>query len=315
MIEKDKILVVGSIAFDHVMQYEGIFDNVIIPGNANFTVTAKDHQINHGGCGANISYSLALHGEKPVLMTCVGYDFGDYEESLKGYGVDLSGVNHSKDVPTASAFIITDKNHNQITIFDPGAMHSNEEFVSLSKIDCSEIALAIISPDHPTRMAKIANECHSAGIPYIFDPSQQMNVFDPEELRDVASKSTILILNEYESKLMKKMLDIGDQELSRLAKIYIETRGEKGGIIFQNGVISEYDAVTPYVIEEPTGCGDAFRAGLAAGLHKGMDVVKSCKMGALTATYSIESPAPQVHSFNEAEFADRFVKSYGESLQ
>lgn len=313
MNKTKNILVVGSIAFDHVMSYDGLFDNVIIPGDPNFTVTASGRKINYGGCGANISYSLSLHGVKPVLLTCAGYDIGDYRTYLEALGVDLSGCAYSDD-PTASAFIITDKGHNQITIFEPGAMHSNEIMVSLGKIDSSQIAFAVISPDHPRRMAKIANECLSAGIPYIFDPSQQMNVFEPEELREVARRASILILNEYESKLMKKMLDITDQELCSLAKIYIETRGEKGGVVFENGVMTEYSAVAPYDLNDPTGCGDAFRAGLAFGLQCGFDIVKCCKIGALTATYSIESPATQTHKFSAEQFAGRFEKSYGEKL-
>jgi adenosine kinase len=312
---KDKILVIGSLAFDHVMEYEGFFKDVIVPDNFNLTVTANSRLINFGGCGGNISYSLRLLNEKPVLMTCAGFDFGQYEDHLKKIGIDVDCVYKSKLYPTASAFIVTDKDHNQITIFEPGAMHAEEDHASLKNTNVDAISLAIISPDHPKRMLKMAVECSLNGIPFIFDPAQQINVFENEDLLAIAKKAGYLILNEYEAALVQKKLGISYDEMVALAPVYIETRGKKGGVVYGNGERLLYPAVIPDTFLDPTGCGDAFRSGLLCGLRRGYDILKACKVGALTATYSLEYAATQTHEFTSDEFSERFRKSFGENLE
>jgi adenosine kinase len=313
-MKKDKVFIVGSLAFDHVMQYEGFFSNVMIPGDANLTVTAHSRFINFGGCGGNISYTLSLLGEKPVLMTLAGYDLGEYENHLKKFAVNIDYVYKSAKYPTASAFIITDKQHNQITIFEPGAMHAEEDHFSLADTNFDSFALAVIAPDHPARMLKIALECKKYGVPYLFDPGQQINVFENENLLLAARNASYFILNQYEAKLVKSKLNIDDVALRNISPVYIETHGERGGLLYMNNNKFEYHAVKPVKIDDPTGCGDAFRAGLLAALRRGDSVLKSCNVGALAATFSIESAATQTHTFSKLEFAKRYMESFGEAL-
>jgi len=306
---KKKILVVGSIAYDHVMQFEGHFSEVIMPNNYNIALTAADRHVYMGGCGGNICYNLKLLGEKPMLFTTVGTDFKDYRGWLEQLDIDIDGIFECEKSLTASAFIVTDNDQNQMTFFDPGAMHKCGMSESIDKLDKSDISWAIISPDKPSRMITIASECKEAGIPYIFDPGQQIGVFEKEDLLIAIKSARVLILNQYEQKLMVKKLGISGAKLSKMVPFYIETHGEKGCSIITKDRTYEVDAVKPKQLADPTGCGDAFRAGLLCGLNNGKSIKDACKMGALAATYSIEEFGTQLHSFTKDEFEERLNNS------
>ncbi len=314
-MNKGKILVVGSLAYDHVMQFDGKFEDVMIQGNFNMAFTASSRVLCHGGCAGNISYSLKLLGEDAMIMTVVGYDFDEYEKWLVDKNIDISLVYRSERMLTASAFIMTDKEQNQLTIFDPGAMNSVIKEQKLDKKIAEDITAAIISPDTPDRMIKLADECRSSNIPYIFDPSQQIGMFENVDLLNTAKNAEVLIVNEYESRLLLKKLGIDKDELMRLSPTYIETRGEKA--IFIKDGYNDYSImpVKPDHLIDPTGCGDAFRAGILAGLRRGYKMDKAAKMGAVAATYSIEQFGTQAHTFEMKEFEKRFEDQYGEKLE
>jgi adenosine kinase len=311
---KDKILVVGSLAYDHVMQYDGRIKDVMIPGNYNMAFTASSRAIFYGGCSGNISYSLRLLGEKPIIMTVVGSDFNDYRKWLKKKHIDVSAIFESERHLTASAFIITDKDQNQITFFDPGAMNAVVTDQHIGNIKYNDIAWAIIAPDVPQRMVQLAEECKNLDIPYIFDPAQQIEVFRKKRLLTAIENASILIVNEYESELLSKKLGILKEELSSMVPTYIETHGERGCSIKTSKGTERVNAVVPKHIIDPTGCGDAFRSGVLMGLRKGYPIKKACEIGALVATYSIEQFGTQAHSFSKEEFAKRYEKSFGEPL-
>ncbi len=313
-MNKGKILVVGSLAYDHVMQFDGKFEDVIVQGNFNMAFTASNRVLCHGGCAGNIAYSLKLLGENPMIMTVVGYDFDEYEKWLIDHNIDISLVYRSERMLTASAFIMTDKEQDQLTIFDPGAMSSVIKEHKLDKKIVRDVTAALISPDTPDRMIKCADECRSLNIPYIFDPSQQIGMFENADLLNAAKSAEVLIVNEYESKLMVKKLGIDRDELMSLSPTYIETRGEKAFFIKDGYNDFSIMPVKPDHLIDPTGCGDAFRAGILAGLRRGYKIDKAAKMGALTATYSIEQFGTQAHSFEMKKFAERFEKQFGEKL-
>jgi adenosine kinase len=311
---KDKILVVGSLAYDHVMQYDGRIKDVMVHGNYNMAFTASSRAIFYGGCAGNISYSLRLLGEKPIIMTVVGSDFKNYNEWLKKRGIDVSAIFESERHLTASAFIITDKEQNQITFFDPGAMNSVVTDQHIGNIKYNDIAWAIIAPDVPQRMVQLAEECSNLDIPYIFDPAQQIEVFKKKSLLTAIENASILIVNGYESELLSKKLGISKYELASMTPIYIETHGERGCSIITSGGTVRVKAVRPIHIIDPTGCGDAFRSGVLMGLRNGYPIKKACRIGSLVATYSIEQFGTQAHSFSKEEFAKRYEKSFGEPL-
>lgn len=330
-----KILVVGSLAYDNLMQFEGLFKDVMVGGNFNIALTASNRKVGFGGCAGNIAFNLRLFGAEPLILTTVGSDFKGYEKWLKDLKVDIDGIHKAEDLLTAAAFIVTDKSQNQVIIFEPGAMnlHLPSQTVKSLK-NYAEIAWAIIAPDSTARMVKIAAECKELGIPYLFDPAQQIQNFLNEDLIKLISDAQILILNEYESGLLQNKLGMSGEQISALGsgnagtgevagvvagagasgRIYIETHGAKGCRIKTPEGDFFVKAVKASVEKDPTGCGDAFRAGLIYGLMQGFNIQKSCRIAALTATYNLENPGTQEHKFTLAEFGKRFEDSFGEAV-
>lgn len=314
MADKGKILIVGSLAYDHVMQYRGLIKDVLIAGNYNMSLTADSREVYYGGCAGNIAYSLSLLGEKPLIFTSAGKDFKEYKNWLTDKGIDTSAVIESDKYLTASAFILTDREQNQITLFEPGAMSALSKKHSLLNLPDKNISYAIIAPDKPERMYRSANECRDLKIPYIFDPGQQINIFSKADILKSVKNAEVLIANEYESNLLMKKLNCTPEEIAELARIYIETHGERGCIVKDGKNEFIVKAVTPSRLIDPTGCGDAFRSGLLAGLSRGCKIKKAVQMGTLLATYSIEQSGTQSHFFTYSEFACRFRNIFGSSL-
>jgi len=228
---------------------------------------------------------------------------------------------------TACAFIVTDEEENQVTIFDAGAMHGSDSKVNVSDIVLSEgqngkIRRAIIAPDKPSSMLRYAKECDNLKIPYIFDPGQQITLFGNDDLISAICGAEILIVNEYEGGLLAQKLGASCADIAKMSGIYIETRGAKGAMVQVNEreksgatpTISNINAIVPVQIVDPTGSGDAFRAGLLVGLQRGFAIEKACRVGALIATYSLECAGTQCHFFTVEEFADRYKKSCDENF-
>ncbi|MFC1747771.1 carbohydrate kinase family protein, partial [Pseudomonadota bacterium] len=297
MSDRSKILVVGSIAYDNVMKFSGHFKDAIVPDNYNIALNASDREISYGGCGANMAYTLKMLDEEPVLLTSVGKDFDNYKERFDELGISMAYLFISEDLLTASAFIVTDDDENQITLFEPGAIKAENTGLSVKKLSKDDIVLAIISPDNTERMAEFAYECKELGIPYIFDPGQVTPIFDLNELEKALQNASILIVNKYESELLSQRLSKSKEELKDMVPIYIETNGPNGIEVKEGDKEFYVKAVKPGVLVDPTGSGDAFRAGLLMGLKKGLSLQISCQIGALAGSYAVEKKGTQEHSF------------------
>lgn len=306
------ILVVGSLAYDHVMTYGKSFKEVMLPDHFDVALTTQSHVVSFGGCSGNIAYNLRLLGQQPVLLTVAGSDFKQYQDRLVHMGVNLDGVYVSDKYPTATAFIVTDPEGHQITVFDGGAMSAVDTETTVKSLGGAEsFAYVVISPDKPERMLKVADECRELQIPYFFDPAQQMNNFKPEDLMRVIQNAFVLIVNEYEADLLSKKIGIAREGLAALSRNSIETHGARGCTIKSGEGVFFVRAAQPSKIVDPTGCGDAFRAGVVAGLMQGKNFQDACQIGALLATYNLEHQGTQSHSFTMDEFTARLQNTFG----
>jgi len=320
MPAKNKILVVGSVAYDNLMRFDGEFKNVMVNGKHSFAVTVSGRDISYGGCGGNIAYSLNLLGEMPMLMSSVGRDFGDYGARFGTLGISTGHLTVSKKHLTASAFICTDSKENQVTFFDAGAMGAVSETPGLKTLKRVGIAWAIISPDNATRMINAARACKKLDIPFVFDPGQQIPFYKVSDLKWAVNNCTVLVLNDYEAGLLSKTLKVSKQALSGMMPVYIETLGDKGSLVkirgdgtFREGSFT-VPAVKPARILDPTGCGDAFRAGLLTALKHKLSIKKAVQAGALVATYKLEKPGTQNHRFTRKQFNKRYRQNFGVNI-
>jgi adenosine kinase len=303
-----KILVVGSIAYDFVMKCDFPFGDVLPAekmDHLSVCLTTTTQKIHFGGCAGNIGYTLKLLGGDPLLFGVAGKDFDKYQKWLAENEIDPSTIHIQPNFYTASAYILTDSTQQQITIFHIGAMGSAPEALRLSDIDESQISWAIIAPDDQRRMVRLAKECAKAKIPYIFDPGQQIGNLSAEDLRTGIQGAEILIVNEYEARLVSKKLAISAEKLASMVPNYIETHGAEGCIVHTSKGTMRIPAYPPLEIVDPTGCGDAFRAGVLAGLSQNLSLEEACRIGALAATYNLEQEGTQNHRFTREEFLRR----------
>lgn len=306
-----KIVVTGSIAYDYLMSFPGKFTEHFLPEHfhrvsLSFLVDTMDKR--RGGCAPNIAYTLALLGEKPLLMATAGEDFGEYRQWLESAGVDTSLVRQVPGKFTASFFCSTDQANNQIASFYTGAMANAGELSFRSLKDCG---LAIVSPNDPGAMVQYAEECRTLGIPYIFDPGQQCARMSGEELKEGTDGATFVISNDYEFELLQKKTGLSDADILKHAKALVVTKGELGcSVITANGQ-EDIPAVEPHRIVDPTGVGDAFRGGLMKGIALGLSFRDSARMGSVAATYALEHLGGQSHAYTWDEFRTRYEKHFG----
>lgn len=310
-----KIIVAGSIAFDYLMSFPGKFSDHFLPDkldriSVSFLVDSLRKQ--RGGVAANIAYSLALLGERPILFGTVGNDFGSYREALERVGVDTSGVKSFQEEYTASCFINTDPDGNQIVSFYTGAMRFSEN-LSLEAYMTDHVNLVIVSPNDPRAMLKYAAECRELNIPYIFDPSQQIVRLEGDDLKGGAEGARLLILNEYELEMFKKKTKLSDGDLLTLAETVVVTIGDKGSEIRSKEGTTHIPVASPAKILDPTGVGDAFRAGLMKGMVHGLTWEEAGRMGSLAASYVLETSGPQSHVYDLHAFIQRYNRVFGES--
>ncbi len=309
-----RIVITGSIAYDYLMRFPGRFRDHLIPDkldriSVSFLVESLTRQ--RGGVGANIAYSLALLGERPILMGTVGADFGEYRTWLEEAGVDVSAVREIPNEFTASFFANTDIENNQIGSFYTGAMAYARE---LSFYDLpGPVDLTIISPNDPLAMQKYPAECKALGIPYIYDPSQQVVRLDGAALRAGVEGADILIVNDYEYELLKERTAMSEAEIRAAVKrAVIVTRGEKGSLIWAAGEEISVPVVPPRQVLDPTGVGDAYRAGIIKGLALHLPWRICGQIGALAAAYVLETHGPQAHSYTPTAFGERYKAVFGE---
>jgi adenosine kinase len=304
------IIVTGSIAFDYLMTFPGRFAEHILPDqiehlSVSFLVDEMRRQ--YGGTAPNIAYNLALLGERPRVMGTAGQDFGDYRVWLEQHGVDTSLVREEADLFTASFFVSTDLDGNQIASFYTGAMARARE---LSLLD-NEADLVTVSPNDPEAMVKYPAECRELGIPYLYDPSQQIVRLSGEYLRAGLEGCDLLVVNEYEFGMLREKTGLSDEAIqSAPARACIVTLGEKGARIWAKDGVHDILIVPPKRADDPTGVGDAFRAGLIKGLTMEVGWHLAGHMGALAATYTLEQPGPQSHSYTLPEFVARFREHF-----
>lgn len=311
-----QIVVSGSVAFDVILAFPGRFQDHILPDklhviNISFLVEKLSKQ--RGGCGGNVAYSLALLGERPRLVAAVGGDFGDYQSALAGAGVDLTGVRVFPEEMTASGFATTDRADNQIWGFYSGAMRRARE-LSLGELAGTEVAACLVAPDDPEAMIRHCREARAAGLPLFFDPSFQVTDLDGETLIAAARGAEALFFNDYEHAVFEQKTGFAGERLFELAETVVVTLGDQGSRIATATEVIEVPAVAPRPFVDPTGAGDAYRAGFLAGWRRGHSLAVCGRMASLAATYAVEHYGTQNHRYDPEEFRTRYAESFAESL-
>jgi adenosine kinase len=304
------IVVTGSVAFDYIMSFPGRFADHILPDKLDrisLSFLVDDMIRVYGGCGPNIAYSLALLGERPVLLASAGQDGVEYRDWLARNGVDTSHLLICDDCFTASFFVSTDRDQNQIATFYSGAM-SRASRLSLRDVPDPEIA--IISPNDPEAMHKYAHECRDLGVPYVYDPSQQVARVEGGELLDSLTGAHALIVNEYEYSILQKKTGLDEGALLECVEVLIVTLGDRGSRIVTDGRETHIPVARPHAVLEPTGVGDAYRAGLLVGLVRRFPWPVTGRIAALAAAYVIEHPGPQPQPYTLEAFAERYRENF-----
>ena len=306
-----RIIVTGSIAYDYLMSFPGRFTEHFLPDHLHrvslsFLVDTMDRR--RGGCAPNIAYTLALLGERPVLMATAGEDFGDYRQWLDAAGVDTTHVRQVPGKFTASFFCSTDQHNNQIASFYTGAMANAGE---LSFRDAGECGLAIISPNDPGAMVQYADECRVLGIPFVFDPGQQCALMSGDELKEGLGGAAVLICNDYELELLRQKTGLSEADLLGQCGALVVTRGEHGSSVITVGERVEVPAVAPRRIVDPTGVGDAYRGGLLRGMGLGLAYPLCAQIGSVAATYALEHLGGQSHAYTWTELRQRYEAHFG----
>jgi len=308
-------LICGSVAYDNIMSFDGSFKSHILPEKIhilNVAFLVPKMRRNFGGCALNIAYNLKLLGEDPLPMGTAGKDFGSYEVWLKEWGIRQDCIRVLEETFTAQAFIITDIDDNQITAFHPGAMsYSQHNKVS----DAQEVTLGIISPDGRDGMIQHAEEFALAEIPFVFDPGQGLPMFDGLELRRFVEKANWVTVNHYEWELLKERTGWDVNDFKDNLQALIVTQGGEGSTIYTSENDYQIPVVIPGAVCDPTGCGDAYRAGLLYGLLHGYDWMTTGCIASLMGAIKIESHGTQNHHFELEEFKRRFEASFGHALK
>jgi adenosine kinase len=311
------IIVTGSIATDYLMKYPGLFrEHIFIEQTGKLSVSflVAEKTMSRGGCGPNIAYSLALLGETPRLMGTVGQDFGDYRAWLEAQGVDTALVRAYMDDFTATFTVITDGEQNQIAGFHGGAMFRADD-LSFYDVDRAGIGLVIISPNGPRGMLKYARECRELSIPFIFDPSQQLPWLDGEQLRGAMHGAYALTVNDYELELIKQKTGLDEAGILDQVGLLVVTRGAEGSTIMSHDRRVDAPVASPTTLVDPTGVGDAFRAGLLLGLVRGYSWETTARLGALAATYCLEQQGTMNHRYTLPEFSARYRAEFGDAAE
>jgi len=309
----NKVLVCGSIAYDNIMDFPGLFKDHIIPErihalNISFLVNSLKKV--RGGTAPNIAYNLALIGEKPSVVGTAGKDFYEYRDWLKENGVETGHIKILEDDYTASCFITTDMSNNQITGFYPGAMSKDPE-ISLKDLDTGEIAMVVIAPTEPEAMVKWARECREMGMPYLFDPGMQIPRLSGKELMDGIMGAKIAIFNEYEYNMMVEKTGLSKEDILNNVDLLVETLGGKGSVLRTRHERAHIPAAKPERVVDPTGAGDAYRAGLLKGYFEGASLEVMGRYASITGVYAVEHKGGSEHRYTIDEFEKRYKENYG----
>jgi adenosine kinase len=302
------IVCTGSIAYDYLMKFPGYFRDQILPDHLDkisLSFLVDSLMRLRGGTAPNIAYTLALLGERPLLVGTVGEDFGDYRAWLESKGIDTRFVREIPGKFTASFFANTDLANNQISSFYSGAMLNASE-ISMYELVNEHPQLVVISPNDPKAMDQYVAQCKEIDLPYLYDPGQQVVRSDPAELRRGVDGATSLFVNEYEYELLQKHTGLTANQILSSVEILVVTLGKDGAIIYAEGEEYRIPVVPPEQILDPTGVGDAFRGGFLRGYQLGLDWQTCGQMGALAASYCLEQRGTQAHSFTPEQFVARY---------
>ena len=307
-------LICGSMAYDTIMVYHDQFKNHILADkvhilNVSFLVPVMRRE--YGGCAGNIAYNLKLLQEEPLIMATVGHDFEPYAQWLSQRGITTRHIRVLDDHYTGQAYITTDVDDNQITAFHPGAMTYSH--VNAVPVD-EDICIGIVSPDGKQGMQEHAEQFAELGIPFIFDPGQGMPMFNGEELLQFLALASYATFNDYESELVQERTGLSLEQIAEKVDALIITLGGKGSKIYTQGKCIEIPAVEVTQIQDPTGCGDAYRAGLLYGLMNDYDWEVTGRIASLLGGIKIEHNGTQNHVFSMAEFKQRYQDTFGSSF-
>jgi adenosine kinase len=306
-------LICGSVAYDTILVFPDRFTAHILPDkihilNVSFLVPEMRREF--GGCAANIAYGLRLLGDIGLPMATAGHDFGPYRERLTSLGIGLEHVRVIDESFTAQAFITTDLDDNQITAFHPGAM----QYAHVNKVSdvTAALSLGIVAPDGRQAMIEHAAQFAAAKIPFIFDPGQGLPMFGAEELKLFIEQATWVAVNDYEWGMLQQKTALTAADIAAKVDALIVTKGAEGSVIYTRDRTYSVPCVKPRAIVDPTGCGDAYRAGLIHGLLHGLDWETTGRLASLMGSIKIESRGPQNHEFTRAEFLRRYQQSFGQ---
>ena len=305
-----KALICGSVAFDTIMVFEDRFKNHILPDkihmlNVSFLVPQMRRE--YGGCAGNIAYNLKLLGDVGYPMATVGRDFGLYADWMRKTGVPADYVQVIESEHTAQGFVTTDLDNNQIWAFHPGAMQKSH----LNTVPVrSDIAIGIVAPDGRDGMIQHANQFSEAGIPFIFDPGQGLPMYDGKDLKRFVEQATWVAVNDYEWQMIQQKTGWTESDVTQLTEALIVTRGPEGSVIHTKGGPIEIPCAKPKAVVDPTGCGDAYRAGLIHGLLHGLDWKTTGRIASLMGAIKIEALGTQNHKFTPAEFKERLATAF-----
>lgn len=304
-------LISGSLAFDNIMQYGGQFADAILPDqlhklNVSFFVPTMRREF--GGCAANIAYNLKLLGGEPVIMATLGQDGDSYIERFNALNISTECIKTLPSLFTAQCFIVTDDKTNQINAFHPGAMVE----AHINKVsDAKDISIAIVAPDGRDAMIEHAQQCAELKIPFIFDPGQGLPMFNGEELKHFIDQATYVATNDYEAELLTSRTGLSLEQIAERVDTLIVTRGEHGAEIYNQGKKITIPVVPAAQIADPTGCGDAFRAGILFGLTEGLDWETTGRIASLLGSIKIAHQGPQNHTFTLDSFKALFQSAFG----
>lgn len=304
-------LICGSMAYDTIMVFQDQFKNHILPDKVhmlNVSFLVPELRREFGGCAGNIAYNLKLLGQEPLAMATVGKDFDSYAQWMEQCGISREYIRVLPDNYTAQAYITTDMDDNQITAFHPGAMSfSHENTVPAER----GIRLGIVAPDGKDGMQQHCRQFAEAGIPFVFDPGQGMPMFNGEELLQCVELAQWLTLNDYEAQLMQERTGLSLEKLAQRVEALIVTRGGEGSHIYADGERHDIPAAEAAAVLDPTGCGDAYRAGLLYGLLEDLDWKTTGRIASLMGAIKIEHHGTQNHTFTLEAFKARFQRHFG----
>lgn len=309
-----RVVVTGSLAFDAIMDFPGRFADHILPDKIhilNLSFTLKTLKRQYGGTAGNIAYNLSLLGERPLLLGAAGGDFGDYRQHLRRVGVDVSKIKIYENLATASFFVITDLADNQIGGFYPGPMARK---MAIDREDLKKASLVVVAANNPALMLQYARDCRRVGVGFIFDPAQQVIRLSRNDLLMGMKGARVLIGNDYEMTLIQKKTSLTREKLLELVEVLVTTWGEKGSLIETRNRRWVIPPAKPRKVLDPTGAGDAYRAGLVKGRLAGWPWEKAGRVASLAAVYAVEEYGTQKHHYAWSDFCRRYKDNFGAAL-